>query len=155
MTAVNEDNEEVTEMLLRFGWGEAPAEGGAPSTACSEPTEVTPHRSVEVQCLDPGEPLEGVVDLTELQVTGSWDEVPLERLATGSGDPEGLGTRCAETTMAVARPVRRRAPPPPAPPPPPWPDTGLGPTSWWLHWAALAAAPIALFIAFLGEASGS
>ena len=100
-------------------------------------------------------PLEDDEARTVHQVTGTWDEVPLDRLATDSSDPAAPGDHRDEQTFSLSHSPSRNAPPPPAPPPPPWPDTGLGPTGWWSRRVELVAAPFAAFIGFIGEVIGS
>ncbi len=100
-------------------------------------------------------PLEDEEARTVRQLSGTWDEVPLDRLVTDPGGPAVPRDRREERTFSLSVPPPRRAPPPPAPPPPPWPDTGLGPTAWWSRQIERVVAPFEVLLAFLGEVLGS
>jgi hypothetical protein len=139
-----DDCEEITEMLLRFGWGGTLLGEGAVGDPLDEGTVATPLRLVLTQLLE----LAGEVEEpTEPMTGGSWDEIPLGQLALTVARPPLRGAARSWRSEAgpwTPRPHGLRTPPPPAPPPPPFVWEGLGPTRWWARWVGVAAAMFSL-----------
>jgi hypothetical protein len=145
--SAHQDVEEVTEMLLRFGWGGADRAYQEDGCCAGEPTVHTPPRVVVAQLWTSPMELEGGEERTELTITGSWDEIPLTQLAATSrraAPPPRPREPSPERPDGAPEPAGRRTPPPPAPPPRPFERDGLGPTRWWARWVGVAAALLAL-----------
>jgi hypothetical protein len=128
-----QDREEVTEMLLRFGYGER-------SPSLAPPTEVNTKRELHGWDELPVHLLLRDRDADAGTPTlRSWAEAcpsPWPREATQLSLPEPD----APLAPTVARPSRTREP-------------ALGPTVWWGQWIGLASAILALALG-LGEVIG-